>query len=106
MNIYRTRAISGCDLYCFKAGFLLDFPLKNKTKAYPSYENKQGACSISERPEMVRVRYVKPQMAIYPFTILYAIGIIFIKKLCTLDFCGYASKASVSFDLISILSFE
>ena len=55
---YRTRAISGRDLYCFKAGFWLVFPLKNKIKSHPAYENKQGARSITECPEMVRVRYM------------------------------------------------
>ena len=60
---YRTRAISGRDLYCFKTGFWLVFPLKNKIKSHPAYENKQGVRSITqtaitECPEMVRVRYM------------------------------------------------
>ena len=41
-----------------KAGFLLGFLLKNKIKAHPSYENKQGARSITDRQEMVWVRYL------------------------------------------------
>ena len=55
---YRTRTISGRGLYCFKVGFGFGFPLKNKIKAHPSNENKQLARSITERPEMARVRYV------------------------------------------------
>ena len=59
---YRTRAISVRDLYCFKAGFWLVFPLKNKIKGHLSYENKQGARSITERPEMEWVRYMFLEM--------------------------------------------
>ena len=36
----------------------LVFDIKNKIKAHPSYENKQGARSITEGPEMERVRYI------------------------------------------------
>ena len=34
------------------------FHLKNKIKLILSYENKQGAGCITERPEEVRVRYL------------------------------------------------
>ena len=57
-STYRSRAISGRDSYCFKGGFWLFFPLKNKIKAHPSYENKQEARSITECPEMALVWYI------------------------------------------------
>ena len=65
ITIYCTRAISGRDLYCFKCLILLLFHVKNKTKARPFYENKQGAAYITEWPEMVRVRYDIKLIVIY-----------------------------------------